>query len=64
MLMHLDLLALPFQTEYETPHVSGHLQVVGLLGGIRTEFNMASSLSKRLTIGGSLRNRSLEEKTF
>ena len=54
-----------FKQNMKLLHVSGHLQVIGLLGGIRTEFNMATLLSKRLTIGGTtLRNRSLEEKTF
>ena len=53
-----------FQQNVTLLHVNGHLQIVGLLGGINTDFNMAILLSKRLTIRGStLRNRSIDEKT-
>lgn len=42
----------------------GHLQLVGLLGGIKTGINLATILGKRLTIrGATLRNRSIEEKS-
>lgn len=43
------------------PH--GHLQVVGLLGGVKTEINLAQLLSKKLTIrGATLRDRSIADK--
>ena len=42
----------------------GHLQVVGLLGGIKATVNLATVLRKRLTIkGATLRSRSIQEKT-
>ena len=42
----------------------GHLQVVGLLGGIKADINLAQLLGKRLTIrGATLRNRSITEKS-
>ena len=42
----------------------GHLQVIGLLGGVKTDINLAQVLAKRLTIrGATLRNRSIIEKT-
>lgn len=42
----------------------GHLQLVGLLGGIKTDINLATVLNKRLTIRGTtLRNRSILEKS-
>ena len=42
----------------------GHLQLVGLSGGIKTEINLATVLGKRLTIrGATLRNRSIKEKS-
>ena len=42
----------------------GHLQVVGLLGGIKANLDLAQLLRKRLTIrGATLRNRSISEKS-
>ena len=42
----------------------GHLQVVGLMGGIKTDLDLAQLLRKRLTIrGATLRNRSISEKS-
>jgi len=41
----------------------GHLQLVGLLGGIKTDVNLAQLLAKKLTVrGATLRDRSLQEK--
>ena len=41
----------------------GHLQLVGLLGGTKTDVNLAQLLAKKLTVKGTtLRDRSLQEK--
>ena len=40
----------------------GHLQVVGLLGGVKATVNLATVLRKRLTIkGATLRSRTTQE---
>lgn len=42
----------------------GHLQLIGLLGGLRSEINLGVLLSKHLTIRGTtLRSRPIQEKS-
>jgi len=42
----------------------GHLQLIGLLGGLRGEINLGVLLSKHLTVRGTtLRSRTVEEKS-
>ena len=51
------------QRNLESLAVEGRLVLIGLMGGIRAEVNLATVMSRRLIITGStLRSRSVEEK--
>ncbi len=53
-----------FEQNLKQLNVNGHLQVVGLLGGVKAQINLGLLLAKRLSIRGTtLRSRSLFEKT-
>ncbi|XP_042027516.1 quinone oxidoreductase PIG3 [Salvia splendens] len=51
------------QRNLESLNIDGRLFIIGFMGGTTTEINLASLLSKRLTVqAAGLRNRSLENK--
>ncbi|XP_047957099.1 quinone oxidoreductase PIG3-like [Salvia hispanica] len=55
--------ALYLQRNLESLNIDGRLFIIGFMGGTTTEINLASLLSKRLTVqAAGLRNRSLENK--